>query len=244
MKALIPLWTMLMLAILCVLSVQAQTLDAKAILDRVRSAWQGDSFHAVLRLELTLSGQTKSHVLEVWTLKEDYALIRILPPDPDAGAGYLKAKDDLWYYSPDVGMSIKLPAMALGDAIFGAGPSLNDLSHTTLSDDYDATAVADGDRHLLTLIPHTDAPVVYGKLEICVDSDYVIEQIVYYDQRGEVLRTATFSQVIKIGERSFPTEIIVEDASGDRTVERIENPEFDIAIDPSFFTLEGLEEAE
>jgi hypothetical protein len=100
MKALIPLWTMLMLAILCVLSVQAQTLDAKAILDRVRSAWQGDSFHAVLRLELTLSGQTKSHVLEVWTLKEDYALIRILPPDPDAGAGYLKAKDDLWYYSP------------------------------------------------------------------------------------------------------------------------------------------------
>jgi len=82
---------------------------------------QGESFHAVLRLDLTLSGQTESHVLEVWTLGEDYALIRILPPNPDAGTGYLKVKDDLWYYSPDVGMAIELPAIALGDALLGQG---------------------------------------------------------------------------------------------------------------------------
>ena len=242
MKRSILLWAILMMATLCAVSTQAQKLDAQAILDRVRSTWQGESFHAVLRLDVTLSGQTESHVLEVWTLGEDYALIRILPPDPDAGAGYLKVKDDLWYYSPDVGMTIELPAIALGDALFGAGPSLSDLSRSTLSDDYDATAVADGDGYLLTLIPHPDAPVVYGKLEIRVDLDYVLEQIVYYDQRGEVVRTAIFSHVVKLGERSFPTQIIVEDTRGDRAVERIEDPQFDIAIDPSFFSLDRLEE--
>ncbi len=240
-RSLIPL-AVVIAAVAWAISIQAATTDAQTIIDRVRAAWQGDSFHGVLTLELSLSEQTKSHTLEVWTLGEDYALIRMIAPDEDAGAGYLQVKNDLWYYSPAVGTSIRLPALAIGDALFGAGPSLSDLARGTLSDDYDATVKDEESGYLLTLVPHPDAPVVYGKLDIRVNDDYVIEEIVYYDQRGNVLRTATFSQVIMLNGRSFPTEIIVEDVSGDRTIERIENPEFNIAIDPSFFTLERLEE--
>ncbi len=223
---------------------QDDALDAKTILDRVNSAWQGDSFHGVMELDISLGGQLKSYKIEVWTLGEELALIRVLEPEIDLNSGYLQLGDDLWYYSPMVG-SIKLPTIALGDALFGGGPSLEDLSHGTLSDDYDATVEiieSDGvSQYSLSLVPHPDAPVVYGKLEIKVSMDYVMEQLVYYDQREAIVQTAVFSDIIEIGERKFATTITITDAYGDQTVQKIENPQFDLDLDAMFFSLETFE---
>lgn len=232
--------TVSVILVVASLSGLAQDLTPEEILERVNAAWQGESFHGVVELEIVLSGQTKSHVLEVWTLGEDYALIRVLEPEEDAGSGYLQVEDELWYYSPLVG-SVSLPAIAIADAIFGSGPSLQDLSRGTLSDDYDASVETADSGYFLVLIPHADAPVVYGKLEIRVSADFVMEQIVYYDQRAAILQTATFSNIVEIGERRFPTAIVIEGVSGDRTIQRIENPQFDIDIDPDFFSPETLE---
>jgi hypothetical protein len=217
--------------------VQTDSLTASQILHRVNAVWQGDSFHGIISLGISLGGQTKSHRLEVWTLGRELALIRVLEPAADLNSGYLQLGDELWYYAPSVG-SIQLPSIALGDALFGAGPSLEDLSHGTLSSDYDATIVAAEDGYRLTLVPHPDAPVVYGQLEISVTDDYVIRQLVYYDQRGDVLQTATFSDVIATGDHRFPTRVVIENAYGDKTVERIENPQFDIQLDAAFFSLD------
>jgi hypothetical protein len=219
---------------------QEDNLDAESILSRVNSIWQGNSFHGIIGLDISLSGQTKSYKLEVWTLGEKQALMRVMEPEIDLNSGYLQMGDELWYYSPAVG-PIKLPSVALGDALFGAGPSLDDLSRATLSDDYDATAESTETGYFLTLIPHTDAPVVYGKLEIWVSADYIIEKLIYYDQRGDVLQTADFSDIIEVGERKFATTIVIEDAYGDKTVERIEDPEFDLTLDASFFSLDTFD---
>jgi len=225
---------------------QEDVLDAEMILDRVNEAWQGDSFHGVMTLDIVLGGQTKSHKLEVWTLGEELALIRVLEPEIDLNSGYLQLGNDLWYYSPAVG-SIKLPTVALGDALFGAGPSLEDLSHGTLSDDYDTTAeIIESDTdgfsgYFLTLVPHPDAPVVYGKLEIWVSTDFVMERLLYYDQRGAVVQTATFTDIVDVGTRQFATTITIEDAYGDRTIERIEDLQFDLTLDALFFSLETFE---
>jgi hypothetical protein len=219
---------------------QTESLTAKEILDRTRSAWQGESFHGVVELVIVLSGQTTSHVLEVWTLGEDYALLYVLEPEEDAGSGYLQVKDQLWYYSPLVGSAIEFPSIALANALFGSGPSIDDLSHGTLSDDYDVAVKKIETGWFLTLAPHPDAPVVYGKLEIRVSADFVIEEIVYYDQRDAVLRTATFSKVVEVDGKRVPTLVKIEDASGDRTIQRLIDPKFDADIDASFFTLETL----
>jgi len=246
MKTRIPL-SILVLAVGLAAGAQDTDLDAAAILERVRSGWQGDSFHAVLELEITLGGATKRHVLEVWTYGEEHALLRILEPQIDAGSGYLQIGDELWYYSPAVGASIPLPAIGLTDALFGAGPSIGDLSHGTLSEEFTVSVTALTDDageltdYLLTMIPLPDAPVVYGKLVVTATADYVIREVVYYDQRNAVIRTATFGGTILVGESAFPTEILIVDASGDQTVERIVAPEFDLEIDEAFFTLERLE---
>ena len=238
----LTMWTALVAIVLMGFSSIAQenALDAETILNRVNAAWQGDSFHGIIGLDVVLSGQTKSHKLEVWTLGDELALIRVLEPEIDLNSGYLQLGDELWYYSPAVG-SIKLPAVAIGDALFGAGPSLEDLSHGTLSDDYDASVELIETGFLLTLIPHADAPVVYGKLEIWVSADYVMERLVYYDQRGGVVQTADFTDVIDVGDLRFATTIIIEDAYGDQTIERIEQPQFDLELDATFFSIETFE---
>lgn len=235
-------WITLLAIVLIGVSAIAQedALDAEAILNRVNSVWQGDSFHGVIGLDISLDGQTRSYKLEVWTLGEEKALIRVLEPEIDFNSGYLQLGDDLWYYSPAVG-SIKLPSVALGDALFGAGPSLEDLSRGTLSDDYDAAVEITETGYFLTLIPHSDAPVVYGRLEIWVSADYVIGKLIYYDQRGDVLQTADFTDVIKVGGRKFATTIVIEDAYGDKTIERIEDPQFDLELDASFFSLDTFD---
>lgn len=235
-------WTTLVVVALIGVSVIAQEdmLNAKAILNRVNSVWRGDSFHGVIGLDILLDGQTKSYKLEVWTLGEDLALIRVMEPEIDLNSGYLQKGDELWYYSPAVG-SIKLPSVALGNSLFGAGPSLDDLSRGTLSDDYDATAEPTETGYFLTLIPHSDAPVVYGRLEIWVSADYVMEKLIYYDQRGDVLQTADFTDVTEVGGRKFATTIVIEDAYGDKTIERIEDPQFDIDLDKSLFSLDTFE---
>ena len=222
-------------------SATSESPTADEILDRTRDAWRGDSFHGILDLQIVLSGQTKSHVLEVWTLGEDLTLVRIHEPAEDAGSGYLEADGKLWYYSPLLGSAIELPAVALGTALFGSGPSLDDVSHGTLSDDYDVTvSTIEDSGYFLTLVPHPTAPVVYGKLELNVTASFVMERIVYYDQRGAVLRTASFSEVVDVDGRLVPTSIEISDAAGDKTIERVIDPEFDLEIDPSFFTVESL----
>jgi hypothetical protein len=219
----------------------AEDPTAEEVLDRTRAAWQGESFHGFAELDVAEGTQTSSFRVEIWTEGEEKALLRILEPEDQAGSGYLMTEDELWYYSPEIGTAVQLPSIALGSSVFGAGPALDDLFRSTLSEDYDVSMTADPSGYALTLVPHPDTPVVYGQLEIEVRADYALEQIVYYDQRGNVLQTATFSDNVTLADRVLPTTIIIVEANGDTTVQRLIDPEFGVELDPSLFTVESLE---
>jgi hypothetical protein len=219
----------------------AQGLTPFQVVDRVRDQWQGTSFHCVVSLDVTQAGETRSYKVEVWSQGDEYGLLRFLAPEADAGSGYLTIGDDVWYYAPAAGKAISLPGFAMGDSLFGSGPALEDLLHGTLSDKYGAEVVLDGTDYVITLTPLPDSPVVYGSLIVRVRDDFALLSIVYNDQRGEVLRTATFSDYITKDGRALPTLMTIEERNGDLTVERLENPEFGIEIPAAVFTVENLE---
>ena len=238
--------TMLLVLALVALAVAssfagAQDLTAFQVVDRVRAQWQGTSFHCTVSLDVTQAGETRSYKVEVWSQGDEYGLIRFLAPEADAGSGYLTIGDNVWYYAPAAGKAISLPQFAMGDSLFGSGPAIEDLLHGTLSDNYAAEIERDGTDYVITLTPLPDAPVVYGSLVVRVRDDFALLSIVYNDQRGEVLRTALFSGYITQNDRTLPTLMMIDERNGDRTVERLENPEFGIAIDPAIFTIENLE---
>ncbi len=219
----------------------AQGLTAFQVVDRVRDQWQGTSFHCTVSLDVTQAGETRSYKVEVWSQGDEYGLIRFLAPEADAGSGYLTIGDDVWYYAPAAGKAISLPQFAMGDSLFGSGPAIEDLLHGTLSDKYAATSVRDATDYLLTLTPLPDAAVVYGSLVVRVRDDFALLSIVYNDQRGDVLRTAGFSGYVTQNDRTLPTLMTIDERNGDRTVERLENPEFGIEIPAAVFTIENLE---
>ena len=229
------------LALLVTRTASAEDLTAFQVMDRAKANWQGDTFHGLVTLDLTQAAQSRSYRVEVWSQGETLGLIRFLAPAADAGSGYLMKDNELWYYTPAAGKAVSLPKMALSDSLFGSGPALEDLLHGTLSENYEATMTRDGTDYLLTLTPKPQAPVVYGHLDVRIREDFAIVSIDYYDQRGAVLRTAKFSEYLSLPGRIVATLIVVEEKNGDRSVERLENPEFDLAIDPKVFTIAYLE---
>lgn len=219
----------------------ASTLSAEDVLNRVRQVWEGESFYGMISVDLTIQSQTESYRFEVWTQGTDKALLRFHAPKEKEGEAYLQVDNKLWYYSPKLGSAIELPSIALGEAILGAGPSLDDLLRKTLAEDYKATMSEKGGEYLLVLVPHPNAPVVYGMLKIRVRTDFALEELVYYDQRGGILRTMHFSSYNTVDDRVIPTLITVEDANGDQTVEHLEKVQFGIDLPPNFFTIDNLE---
>ncbi len=221
--------------------VLAQGPSAVEVLEEVRAAWQPASFHARAILEVQGERETQRWEFEVWSEGEDKALIRVLSPEEEAGSGYLVLGDEVWYYSPEVGTSIQLPSFALFEGTFGGAAALEDLFRGTLSEECEVTAEPHGDGWLLVLVPKPTAPVVWGKLELSVRGDYALLEMRFYDQRGDLFRTVRASGFIEAQGRPFPTVIEIEEADGDRTVERILEPEIGIDIPDEVFTLESLE---
>lgn len=252
---------MLMLLTLVLVQQAQETPSADELLECARRNWVEGTFHGLIRLELTRPEYSRIYRLEVWTEGDDKALMRLLEPEEDAGSGYLRVGDELWYYHPDVGQAISLPPSALSESFLGADVSLEDLYRGTLSERYDAELLGsrpasedespvEGDRiYQLRLTPKPEAPVVYGKLELKVRaSDCAVLVIDYYDQRQTLIRQAKFSNFVRVGsegrERVVPLLMIFDDFlnEGSRTVEEVESYEFDVEIPPETFTLECLVE--
>lgn len=233
---------------------------AEEILTCTQINWVEGTFYGEIVIDLFRPEFSKTFRMEVWQEGEDKAFILIHEPEDEAGSGYLRLEDSLWFYTPEAGMAIELPSSALSENLLGADLSLDDLSRSTLSEEFTIellgsrapnegeSEVADDLIHQLRLTPHPETPVVFGKLEILARaSDCATLRIDYYDQRETLIRQAIFSDFILAGpegnERVVPQTVIFDDLlnEGSRTVEVIESFELDVEIPPERFTLECLE---
>ena len=230
----------LLAVLILAVPVLAQGPSAVEVLEEVRAAWQPASFHARVVLEVQKEKETRTWELEIWSEGEK-ALIRVLSPEEEAGSGYLVLGDEVWYYSPEVGVLIQLPSLALSEGTFGGAAALEDLFRGTLSEECEVNAESLDGGWLLVLVPRPEAPVVWGRLELLVRGDYALLEMRFYDQRGELSRTVRASQFIEAQGRPFPTVIEIEEADGDRTLERILALEIGMDIPDEIFTQEFLE---
>ncbi len=218
--------------------------SAREVLEAARVMWRGATFQASVALEVTRGGETTVYHLELWAEGEARALVRVLAPEDDAGSGYLLVGDELWYYAPALGRPIPLPAIALQEGLFGSGLDLDDVLRGTGAEDYDVTFSPDQpeDGYRLVLVPHPGAATVYGRLELSLRSDLALREVLYFDQRGRVVKTTRVSDFLEFPGRVLPQTITIEEASGDRTVVTYERLMVDVPLDPALFTVETLVE--
>ena len=84
--------------------------DPREIMNRVQDLYRGESSHGVATMEVVTEHWSREITMELWTLGEDYSLVRIRAPAKEAGTATLMADDDIWNYLPKVDRTIKVPA--------------------------------------------------------------------------------------------------------------------------------------
>ncbi len=223
--------------------------QAREIVQHVDDLLRGESSRGRVSMEVVTERWTRSMEMEMWSLGQDYSLVRVLSPSREAGTATLKVDRDIWNYLPRVDRTIKVPGSGMGGSWMGSHFTYDDLvRESSMVDDFEIEVPFEGERDgdaiwEFTLIPLPEAPVVWGRLELEVRREDRMPRVIrYFDDRGELARTMDFSRFRTMGGRLVPTELSMrpEDKPGERTTLLYEELEFDIGLDAGFFSLQRL----
>ncbi len=219
------------------------------IVDRVDRLLRGRSSTGNVVMEIVTTHWSRTLEMRIWSLGTDYAMIRIAAPPKDAGTATLKAGNEIWNYLPRVDRTIRLPPSLMGTSWMGSHFTNDDLvKESRMIDDYDITVGFEGDRDgtrvwEFVLTPKPEAAVVWGRIvEQVRKADLMPVWARYYDDRGELARTVTFDDVRTMGGRLVPATMVVRpaDKPDERTTIRYTELQFDVGLDPGFFSLRRL----
>jgi outer membrane lipoprotein-sorting protein len=97
------------------------------------------------------------------------------------------------------------------------------------------------------LVPHDDAPVVWGKIIMWVSKkEYHWLKAEYYDEDGQLVNTEIMSEVKWMDDREMPTrmEMIPADKPGQKTVMVFNKIKFNIKIDETFFSQQNMKKVQ
>ena len=226
-------------------------LDPNAIIDRVDRLLRGESSRGVATMEIVTEHWERQMTMEIWSLGTDYSLVRLRAPRREAGTATLKAAEDIWNYLPKVDRTIKVPASMMGGSWMGSHFTNDDLvKDSRLVEDYDIELVFDGEDGDgvavwdFRLTPRPEVPVVWGHIDYRIrQADDMPVRAEFFDENGELARTVEHGDYTEFSGRIVPRVMNMHpaDKPDERTTIRYEELEFDIDVDPSFFSLRTLQ---
>ena len=148
------------------------TLDE--LLESTDDATRGKSSDATVEMHVKTANYERTMKMRIWSSGTEKTLIRILEPAKDAGIATLKVDENIWNYLPKVDRTMKVPAGMMSSSWMGSHFSNDDLVKSSrLADDYTATLQAKpgqngSSNYVIALVPHPDAPVVWGKVVVTI----------------------------------------------------------------------------
>lgn len=202
-----------------------------------------------MSMEVVTEHWKRTLTMEAWSLGADYSLVRVTAPTKEAGTATLKSDKDIWNYLPKVDRTVKIPASMMSGSWMGSHFTNDDLvKDSRLIDHYDTELSFDGERDGVriwefTLTPKPEAPVVWGHIEYEVrQADTMPLSARYFDEDGEIARTMEFTDFLTFDGRLVPSvmNMYPADKPGERTTLRYQALEFDVGLEPSFFSLQSL----
>jgi len=226
--------------------------DGREIVSSVEMLLWGRTSDGEYEMTITTPHWSRTLILRSWMQRPDKTFVRILSPKKEAGIASLRIKSEMWNYLPKIERVIKIPPSMMLQPWMGSDFSNDDLvKESSMVDDYlhriDATETQGGvSVYRITSTPRPEAAVVWGKLVYRVrEHDLMPLSQQYYDERGELIKELTFSDVQVMGGRRIPTRWIMKPATkpGNMTEIRINKVRFDQPIPESTFTLRNLRQA-
>jgi len=219
------------------------------LVEHVERLLWGKTNYGLSEMTVTTPSWTRTLKLRFWMDRPRYTLIRILAPPKEQGIGSLRDGAEMWNYLPKVARIIKIPSSMMLQPWMGSDFSNDDLvKESSMLEDYThtrlGTETVDGAPvYRVQSIPKPEAPVVWGKIVYFIRvSDRQPLKQEYYDERGQLIKVMTFSDIRELGGRTIPTRWTMEPVAkaGHRTVMRIHEIAFDQPIDANRFTQASL----
>ena len=240
-----------MLAVLLALAggaVQGAEVTARSLVEGALDLTRGTSSYAEMTMTIQRPTWKRTLSLVAWTRGREDALIRFTAPARDAGTATLKKGEHMWTYAPKIGREIRLPSSMMSQQWAGSDFSYNDLSR---SDsylryyDFAITARESTDGHTvytLEMVPHDNAPVVWGKETLVLRDDYVTLSQTFFDQAFVPVKRMDTLEVGELGGRTFALAMRMQsvDKEDSWTEIRYTAADFDAGVDDSLFTTFAL----
>lgn len=239
----------LLLSFLLVPWAMAQSLNANEIIEKAEKKLRGESSHTKITVKIIRPKWSREMTLEGWSLGNDYSLSIVRSPAKEAGTVFLKRKNEVYNYVPTIERTIKLPPSMMMQNWMGTDLTNDDLvRETSMVEDYDATLVGeetiDGrDCYKLELIPKPDAAVVWGRVVIWIDKQEFLQlKIEFYDEDDYLINTFLGKDIKELGGRMLTStfEVIPAEKEGHKTVMMYDAIEFNVDLEPSFFTTQNM----
>jgi outer membrane lipoprotein-sorting protein len=243
---------MILMVVGMLLPAAAQADDAalaRELLNATDDMHRGESSAGTVTMNVRTSRWERSLTIKAWSLGEEKSLMIIESPAKEKGMATLKVDDNIWNYLPKVDRTMKVQASMMSGSWMGSHFTNDDLvKESRMADDYSfqiTSRPADDPEGLYVIecIPKPDAPVVWGKVVVKIrGTDKQPTEITYWDEKGELKRTMTFSDIRDVGGRSIPMRMILRPADKPEEFTEVvyEDIRFDVEIPASTFTVQGL----
>ncbi|MBC61990.1 MAG: outer membrane lipoprotein-sorting protein [Zetaproteobacteria bacterium] len=238
---------------LSVLSFHSFLIDAQpaektiAILNEIDQLYRSNSSHAKITMKIENPNWQRQLSLKIWTKGKDRTLAKILSPKKDKGIASLRIKKEMWNYFPKIKKQIKIPPSMMMGAWMGSDFSNDDLvKQTYLTDSYDVSLNQSKTEYFFTLTPKKTAVSVWTKILIKVRiKDKIPSMYEYFNEKNEVARRLTFSQIKNYSGRNIPSLLVMRplDKKGHKTTIQYDHVDFDIKLADDFFSFRQLKKS-
>lgn len=239
----------LLLALPQLTAAEGQEPSAREIVERVETLLWGTTMQAELEMNVVTPRWQRSLTLHVWIERPRQSFIRILAPAKEAGIGSLRIGSEMWNYLPSVERTIKIPPSMMMQPWMGSDFTNDDLvKASSLSNDYahrllGVDTTGDPAVYVVEAIPKPDAAVVWGRVVLRArKADFIPVREEFYDERGNIVRAITFSDVRTMGGRTLPTKWEMRSVAKplNSTTIALKTATYDQQIDADVFTQRNL----
>ena len=223
--------------------------DMTAIIKQADEKFRGESSRGEMTMIIERPGWSRTVSMKNWTLGNDYSLIYITAPAKEKGQVFLKRDKEMWNWVPNIERMIKIPPSMMMQSWMGSDFTNDDLvKESQMAKDYSNKLLGEEEVdgyscYKIELIPHEDAPVVWGKVIMWVSKEELHWlKAEFYDEDGYLVNTEILTDVKMMDDREMPTrlEMIPADEEGNKTVMIFDKIEFDVDLKESFFSQQNM----
>lgn len=224
--------------------------SAREIVKKAYENFSGEeSSRTVMSMTIVRPTWERTIEFKSWTMGTDYALTLITAPPNEKGQTFLKRKNEMWQWNPTINRLIKLPPSMMSQGWMGSDYTNEDiLNESSVVEDYHHEIMAEetvNNRlcYRIKLTAREDAPVIWGHQIRWIDkADYLFLKAEMYDVDGYLVRKELGKNIKRMDGRLIPAhlEIIPVEEEGQKTIVEINEIEFNIPINESFFSQQNM----